>query len=128
MTEGFAPFNGMQTWYRITGDLASAKTPLVVAHGGPGCTHVYVLSIAKIAQFDRPVIHYDQVGNGKSTRLKDKGPDFFTVDLFLDELNNLVDHLGIADNYFLLGQSWGGMLGAEHGIRQPADGSPQPSR
>jgi L-proline amide hydrolase len=117
--EGLAPFNGMQTWYRITGDLSSAQTPLVVAHGGPGCTHDYVLSIAKIAEFGRPVIHYDQVGNGKSTRLTDKGPEFFTVDLFLDELNNLVEHLGIADNYFLLGQSWGGMLGAEHGIRQP---------
>jgi L-proline amide hydrolase len=33
-------------------------------------------------------------------------------------LNNLLRHLGIAE-YVLLGQSWGGMLAAEHGVRQP---------
>ena len=120
VVEGVAPFRDWQTWYRVTGDLASPKTPLVVAHGGPGCTHDYVLSIASIAESGRPVIHYDQLGNGRSTHLPDKGGDFWTVDLFLDELDNLLDHLGIKDRYFLLGQSWGGMLGAEHGIRQPA--------
>src|ERR1019366_6727656 len=36
------------------------------------------------------------------------------------ELDNLLSHLGIEQRYFLLGQSWGGMLGAEHAIRQPA--------
>ena len=120
VVKGVAPFRDWQTWYRVTGDLASPKTPLVVAHGGPGCTHDYVLSIASIAESGRPVIHYDQLGNGRSTHLPDKGGDFWTVDLFLDELDNLLDHLGIKDRYFLLGQSWGGMLGAEHGIRQPA--------
>ncbi len=40
--------------------------------------------------------------------------------LFLDELENLLDHLGIRDNYALLGQSWGGMLASEHAVLQPA--------
>jgi L-proline amide hydrolase len=44
--------------------------------------------------------------------------DFWTVELFLAELNNLIAHLGIRD-YALLGQAWGGMLGAEHAVRQP---------
>lgn len=118
-TEGTAPFREWQTWYRITGDLGSGLTPLVVLHGGPGCTHDYVLSIAGLAQSGRPVIHYDQLGAGKSTHLREKGADFWTVDLFLQELDNLLMHLGIQDNYHLLGQSWGGMLGAEHAIRQP---------
>jgi L-proline amide hydrolase len=51
--------------------------------------------------------------------LPERGGDFWTVQLFLDELDNLLDSLGIADDYHLLGQSWGGMLGAEHAIRQP---------
>lgn len=118
-TEGNAPFREWQTWYRITGDLGSGLTPLVVLHGGPGCTHDYVLSIAGLAQSGRPVIHYDQLGAGQSTHLREKGADFWTVDLFLEELDNLLTHLGIQDNYHLLGQSWGGMLGAEHAIRQP---------
>jgi L-proline amide hydrolase len=119
-TEGFAPFREYHTWYRITGDLSSGLTPLVVAHGGPGATHHCVLSIASVAKTGRPVIHYDQLGSGQSTHLTTRDEMFWTVDLFLAELDNLLVHLGIADNYYFLGQSWGGMLGAEHGIRQPA--------
>ena len=118
--EGMIPFRDYHTWFRVSGDLSSPKTPLVVAHGGPGCTHDYVLSIAEIANTGRPVIHYDQLGNGRSTHLPEKGGDFWTVELFLEEIDNLLAHFGITERYFLLGQSWGGMLGAEHAIRQPA--------
>ena len=117
---GTVTFREWETWYRVTGDLGSGRTPLVVAHGGPGCTHDYVLSIAALAETGRPVIHYDQLGAGNSTHLRDQGADFWTVDLFLDELDNLLHSLGVQDSYHLLGQSWGGMLGAEHAIRQPA--------
>lgn len=117
--EGIAQFRKYQTWYRITGDLADGKKPLIVLHGGPGCTHDYVKSFSLLATDGWPVIHYDQLGNGNSTRLPEKGADFWTVDLFLEELDNLIDHLGIQNGYHLLGQSWGGMLGAEHAVRQP---------
>ncbi|MBR0554510.1 proline iminopeptidase-family hydrolase [Ciceribacter sp. L1K23] len=120
-SEGYAPFRDYRTWYRITGSLSSDRLPLVVAHGGPGCTHDYVDAFKDIAALDgRAVIHYDQLGNGNSTRLPDKGPDFWTVELFLDELDNLLNHLGIQDRYAYLGQSWGGMLGSEHAVRRPA--------
>ncbi|WAJ28267.1 proline iminopeptidase-family hydrolase [Antarcticirhabdus aurantiaca] len=119
-TEGFAPHGSYQTWYRVTGDLASPRLPLVVAHGGPGCTHDYVDSFKELAGHGRAVIHYDQIGNGRSTHLPDKGGDFWTVDFFLGELDNLLAHLGIQDRYALLGQSWGGMLAAEHAVRRPA--------
>lgn len=119
--EAFLPFREYQTWYRITGSLGSGKLPLVVAHGGPGCTHDYVDSFKGISEIDgRAVIHYDQLGNGNSTRLPDKGPDFWTPALFLGELDALLKHLGIQDRYAFLGQSWGGMLGAEHAVLKPA--------
>ncbi|WP_425104167.1 proline iminopeptidase-family hydrolase [Ancylobacter sp.] len=118
--EGFMPFRGYETWYRVTGDLAGPRLPLVVAHGGPGCTHDYVDAFKGIAALDgRAVIHYDQLGNGKSTHLPEKGAEFWTVDLFLAELDALLAHLGIAGRYAFLGQSWGGMLGAEHAVRRP---------
>ncbi|MDQ7915720.1 proline iminopeptidase-family hydrolase [Pseudomonas sp. 102515] len=117
--EGYADFQGHQTWYRVTGDLTSGRLPLVVAHGGPGCTHDYVDSFKDLAEHGWPVVHYDQLGNGRSTHLRGIDPGFWTVALFLDELNNLLRHLGIRQ-YALLGQSWGGMLAAEHGVRQPA--------
>lgn len=118
--EGHADFQGYKTWYRITGNIDSEKIPLVVLHGGPGCTHDYVDSFKDIAEQGRAVIHYDQLGNGRSTHLRDKGADFWTVQLFLDELGNLLQHLGIASRYHVLGQSWGGMLGAEHAVTRPA--------
>ncbi len=104
----------------MTGDLASSLAPVVVVHGGPGCTHDYVDSFKDLAHDGRAVVHYDQLGNGRSTHLRDRGVDFWTVDLFLAELDNLLSHLGIAGRYHLVGQSWGGMLGAEHAVRRPA--------
>lgn len=120
ITEGFAPFDGHQTWYRITGELNSGLTPLIVIHGGPGCTHDYVDSFKDLAEGGRPVIHYDQLGNGRSTHLPQWSAERWTVELFLAELDNLLAHLGITDGYVLLGQSWGGMLASEHAVRQPA--------
>jgi L-proline amide hydrolase len=119
VTEGLIPFREYETWYRVTGDLSSNMTPLVVVHGGPGCSHDYLLSLAEIARSGRPVIHYDQLGGGRSTHLRNAPPEFWTVDLFLSELDNLLEYLEVADRYYLLGQSWGGMLGAEHAIRRP---------
>ncbi len=116
--EGYADFRGHRTWFRVTGDLNSGRLPLIVAHGGPGCTHDYVDSFKDLASTGRAVVHYDQLGNGRSTHLRDAASDFWTVELFLAELNNLVAHLGIRD-YALLGQSWGGMLGAEHAVLKP---------
>ena len=111
-----------QTWYRVTGDLrpgdADAPAPLVVLHGGPGATHDYLLSLTDLAD-SRAVIHYDQLGNGRSTHYPDRG-DFWTVDLFVRELHNLVDTLGIGDRHHVLGQSWGGFLAQEYALTQPA--------
>jgi L-proline amide hydrolase len=118
-SSGTVDFGDWKTWYRITGDIHSGLAPIVTAHGGPGGTHDYLLTMADLSQTGRAVIHYDQLGNGNSTHLRDKGADFWTVELFLDELENLLQQLGIADAYHFIGQSWGGMLGAEHGIRQP---------
>jgi L-proline amide hydrolase len=117
---GTAPFRGCETWYRITGDPDARLTPLVVLHGGPGASHDYLLRLTALADRGRPVIHYDQIGTGNSTHRPDAPADFWTVQLFLDELDNLLDHLGIAGAYHVLGQSWGGMLAAEHAVRRPA--------
>jgi L-proline amide hydrolase len=119
IVEGHAPFRDFETWYRVCGDLGSGMTPLVVAHGGPGCTHDYVDAFRDLAETGRAVIHYDQIGNGRSTHLRDRPADFWKPALFLDELASLLKHLRIADNYALLGQSWGGMLGAEHAVTTP---------
>ncbi|HTQ70498.1 MAG TPA: proline iminopeptidase-family hydrolase [Acidocella sp.] len=119
LTEGYLEGPHGRTWYKVTGQMGGGKVPLVILHGGPGCTHDYVDAFQDLATAGRAVVHYDQLGNGRSTHLRDKGAAFWTVQLFLDELDGLLMHLGIAGSYDLLGQSWGGMLAAEHAVRQP---------
>ncbi|MHB8506233.1 MAG: alpha/beta fold hydrolase, partial [Acidimicrobiales bacterium] len=98
-----------ETWYRVAGELGPA-VPLVALHGGPGATHDYLLALSALAERGRPVVLYDQLGNGRSTHRPDRGADFWTVELFLDELDVVLAALGIDGAYHLLGQSWGGML------------------
>ncbi len=127
MREGNAPFrlNGdiAETWYRIDGDLRpgdpDAPAPLVTLHGGPGATHDYLLALVDLAQDGRAVVFYDQIGNGRSSHYPERGADFWTVDLFVRELHNLVDELGIADRHHVLGSSWGGFLGQEYALTHP---------
>ena len=109
------------TWYRVVGDLKSGKTPIMVLHGGPGAGHNYCEPIADlIAQTGRAAVLYDQIGCGNSTHLPSAPKEFWTPELFMEELVLLTKHLGIADNYAIVGQSWGGMLGMQFAITQPA--------
>ena len=117
--EGRAQFGACETWYRISGDLNAKKKPVFILHGGPGAAHDYVDSYKLLSLQGRAVIHYDQLGCGNSTLLPEKGAEFWTPQLFVDELDNLVDHLKQRDGFHVLGQSWGGMLAAEYGIRRP---------
>src|SRR5213079_1638257 len=50
----------------------------------------------------------------------ERGADFWTVELFVRELHNLVDALGIGERHHVLGQSWGGFLAQEYALTQPA--------
>ncbi|MHB2028835.1 MAG: proline iminopeptidase-family hydrolase [Acidimicrobiales bacterium] len=117
--EGFIPFGEYATWYRVVGDLRSTLTPLVVLHGGPGCSCDYLENLSQLASSGRRVIFYDQVGGGRSTHLPEADPLMWNVELFLAELENVLNFFQIHDRYLLLGQSWGGMLAAEHAIRRP---------
>ena len=108
------------TWYRVIGDLHNRKTPVLVLHGGPGAGHNYVIPIAEmIAQSGRAAVLYDQIGCGNSTHLASAPKEFWTPELFMQELVLLTQHLGIADNFAIVGQSWGGMLGMQFAISRP---------
>jgi L-proline amide hydrolase len=121
--EGTVPFEvggeTHETWYRVTGETDGDAPPLIVLHGGPGAAHDYLLALTDLATGGRAVIHYDQLGNGRSTHLPERGADFWTVELFVRELHNLVAALDIADHH-VLGQSWGGFLAQEYALTEPA--------
>ena len=120
MTSSTMKWKHGETWYRIVGDIKNGKTPVVLAHGGPGAGHNYIIAIANlIAQSGRAAVLYDQIGCGNSTHLQSKPAEFWTPELFMEELQLLVEHLGINNKYALLGQSWGGMLGMQFATHQP---------
>ena len=111
------------TWYKVIGDLKSNSVPLISLHGGPGACHEYLLPLKDLnEQYGIPVVFYDQIGNGRSTRLREKAGDeaFWVEDLFRAELDNLIDYFGLRKRGFdILGQSWGGMFGSKYAALQP---------
>ncbi len=118
-TSKLLPFGKYETWYQVTGDLSSGRTPLIALHGGPGVAHNYLKPMEELAQDGWPLVLYDQLGCGRSTHLPNAPRHFWTIELFLEELSALLDHLNISSDYHLFGQSWGGMLAAEHAVRCP---------
>ncbi|KAF8588843.1 proline-specific peptidase [Ramaria rubella] len=111
-----------RTWYKLVGTLPSQRRPLVALHGGPGgCHDLFNPLIALAHTHSIPLLLYDQIGGGRSTKLPEKMGDgtFWTDVLFMDELDNLLQHLGIADDYDLIGHSWGGMLASRFAARNP---------
>jgi L-proline amide hydrolase len=121
VASGAIPFRQQfVTWYQVTEPAAGAdRAPLVILHGGPGIAHNYTKPMADLADTGRGVIHYDQLGCGLSTHLPDAPTDFWSVELFVEELRNLVVALDLTDGFHLLGQSWGGMLAPEYVLTHP---------
>ncbi|KAJ7218856.1 peptidase S33 [Mycena rebaudengoi] len=88
-----------KTWYKIVGDLHAPIScrPLVALHGGPGVNHEYLLILTDLTTAHGiPLVLYDQLGSGYSTRLPEKMGDvgFWMEQLFLDELDNQLSILG----------------------------------
>lgn len=119
ITEGYMPFEGSKTYYRIVGESTEGKKPLVLLHGGPGSTHNYFEVLDKIAETGRQVIMYDQIGCGNS--FVEGHPELFNADIWIKELMELRKHLGLEEIH-LLGQSWGGMQAIWYAIEYKPKG------
>lgn len=115
--EGYLPFHGYRTWYRIVGDDNEAgKLPLLCLHGGPGMAHDYLEPLEAMAGAGRRVIFYDQLGCGNSDHPHD--PSLWNVDLFVQEVDAVRKSLDLREIH-LLGQSWGGFLAQEYMLTKP---------
>lgn len=122
---GYIPFNygcsKYQTWYAAYYPPEPIQsTPLIAVHGGPGFTHEHLDAIQDLAS-NRTVIFYDQIGNGNSTRFdaQTANDTHWSIDLYLSELENVIDHFSEFESFDVLGHEWGGMLGAEYAVLRP---------
>jgi proline-specific peptidases, Bacillus coagulans-type subfamily len=105
--EGYMPFRGYKTYYRIVGEGTPGLAPLLLIHGGPGSSHNYFELMDDYAETGRQLIMYDQVGCGKSSLPEDES--IYVKETWAEELIALRKYLHL-DQIHMLGQSWGGML------------------
>lgn len=104
--------NGYHLWTNTQG---TGTIHLLALHGGPGGNHEYWEDTAKQLQkrgLDIQVHMYDQLGSWYSDQpdfSDPKNANILTYDYYIDEVEEVRQKLGI-DNFYLIGQSWGGAL------------------
>jgi len=118
---GFVTLGGLPQWVEMHG--ADAANPVLIAlHGGPGMPETPLLR-----HFNRDleqvftVVYWEQRGAGR-TYDKKTPPESMTVDRFIADLDELVDHVRAKlgkDKVVLLGHSWGSALGTLYAARHP---------
>ena len=101
-------------WTQRNGSSPSMR--LLLLHGGPGATHEYFKSFdTYFADSDIEFIYYDQLGSYHSDNPADHA--LWSIERFVDEVEQVRQALDLGpDNFYLLGQSWGGILAMEYAL------------
>jgi proline iminopeptidase len=81
---------------------------VIVLHGGPGGDYRSLLPLQELAD-EYFVVFYDQRGSGLSERVP---ADQLSYQVMLEDLDDIVDLYGQGEAVYLLGHSWGGMVGS----------------
>jgi len=104
-----------KVWTKRVGNNPTKKVLLL--HGGPGMTHeIYTSVDGFFPQESIEYIYYDQLGSYYSDKPDDL--DLWTTDRFVEEVEQVRKALHLdASNFYLLGQSWGGILAMEYALK-----------
>ncbi|MDO4902760.1 MAG: proline-specific peptidase family protein [Limosilactobacillus sp.] len=112
--------NGYHLWTNTQGE---GDIHLLALHGGPGGNHEYWEDTAaqlKKQGLNVTVTMYDQLGSLYSDQPDYDDPEiakkYLTYEYFLDEVDEVREKLGF-DNFYLIGQSWGGLLVQEYAVK-----------
>lgn len=115
MIEIETPSGKFNVWTKRVGNNPTKKVLLL--HGGPGANHEYFQAID--SYFPKESIeyyYYDQLGSSFSDKPKDQS--LWTIERFVDEVEQVRLALGLDENNFIiLGHSWGGILGLEYALK-----------
>jgi proline iminopeptidase len=109
------PAGTFHVWTKKVGDNPAIKVLLL--HGGPGATHEQWESAEQyLAPAGIEFYYYDQLGSYFSDQPDE--PALWTTERFVDEVEQVRQALGLGpDNFYLVGQSWGGMLAIEYALK-----------
>jgi len=102
-------------WTKKIGDNPTIKVLLL--HGGPGGTHEFFEIFSKhFPDAGIEFYYYDQLGSYFSDQPKD--PSLWQTARFVEEVEQVRKALGLGpDNFYLYGQSWGGILAMEYALK-----------
>ena len=112
-SEGYVIVQGLRVAYRRFGEPGKKGTVLSL-HGGPGCPSDYLLPLTDLTRFGYEVVLYDQMGSGKSERVK--YADLLTVERHVEEVEGVRRALKLGKVH-LFGNSWGGMLALAYALK-----------
>ena len=109
------PLGTFSVWTKRVG--SNPRAALLLLHGGPGATHEYFEAADSFLPAAGIEYHYyDQLGSFYSDQPDE--PSLWTIDHFVEEVEQVRQALGLdAENFFLLGHSWGGILAIEYALR-----------
>jgi proline iminopeptidase len=108
------PKGTFKVWTKRIGN--NPTTKVLLLHGGPGFTHEYLEAFdSYFPAAGIEYYYYDQLGSYYSDQ--PDAPELWDLPRFVDEVDQVRQALHLSrDNFYLFGQSWGGMLAIEYAL------------
>lgn len=109
------PKGKFKVWTKRFG--SNPKVKILLLHGGPGMTHEYMECFETFFEKEGfEFYEYDQLGSYYSDQPKDTS--LWHLDRFVEEVEQVRKYLGMnKDNFFLVGNSWGGILAMQYALK-----------
>lgn len=109
------PSGEFNVWTKRVGN--NPRIKVLILHGGPGANHEYFECFDSF--FPKAGIeyyYYDQLESSYSDQPNDT--NLWHIERFVEEVEQVRKALGLnKDNFYLLGQSWGGILAIEYALK-----------
>nr|MCU0398766.1 proline iminopeptidase-family hydrolase [Cyclobacteriaceae bacterium] len=109
------PSGNYKVWTKRVGN--NPRIKVLLLHGGPGMTHeLYECFDSFFPGEGIEYYYYDQLGSYYSDQPQDTS--LWSLPRFVEEVEQVRQALGLnQDNFYLLGQSWGGLLAMEYALK-----------
>lgn len=109
------PVGKFKVWTKRFG--SNPRIKILLLHGGPAMTHEYMECFESFFQREAfEFYEYDQLGSYYSDQPKDSS--LWTTERFVEEVEQVRQAIGAdSSNFYLLGNSWGGILAMEYALK-----------
>ncbi len=109
------PVGDFKVWTKRFGN--NPKIKILLLHGGPAAGHEYMECFESFFPKEGfEFYEYDQLGAPYSDQPKDTS--LWTIERYVDEVEQVRKAIGAdSTNFYVLGNSWGGILGMEYTLK-----------